>query len=300
MRLPPTISLVVGIPRSGILPASIIALARNLPVISLGEYLSDAPIETGITRQASVTGSTAWQYSDVLLIDDSVNSGDAMRLALAKIREKGLPQPHTAAIYGTNCGIGLIDFVVRKVSQPRVFEWNFLHHWIMEHSCLDIDGVLCRDPALLQKWGWGYRNHVAEAPVYLQPSRKVNTIVSSRLDKYRPETLEWLERSGIEFERLVLMSEESAASRKLLGLHPYFKAEVYSASPCLLFVESDDRQAKIIAETAKKPVYCPASSLLHTPKGLLTGANPSFKTREFLVVVRRYLALRRARRWNIR
>jgi hypothetical protein len=52
-RLPRDIELVVGIPRSGMLPATLIALARNLPLADLDGYVAGQILSTGRTRQDS-------------------------------------------------------------------------------------------------------------------------------------------------------------------------------------------------------------------------------------------------------
>src|SRR5437870_5771240 len=41
-----------------------------------------------------------------------------------------------------------VDFYFEIVATPRCFEWNLMHHpWVLSKTCMDIDGVLCRDPS---------------------------------------------------------------------------------------------------------------------------------------------------------
>jgi len=74
-RLPHDIDLVVHVPRSGIIPAAQIVLQRNLPFLSLDEYLARAGDGAGFSarkrRGADGTGR-------VVVVDDGVDGGDAL------------------------------------------------------------------------------------------------------------------------------------------------------------------------------------------------------------------------------
>src|SRR6056297_1660591 len=88
-QLPHDIDLVVHVPRSGIIPAAQIALQRNLPILSLDEYLAGADDAARFSARARRdVGGTG----RVLVVDDSVGDGGALervRAALAAHPDAG-------------------------------------------------------------------------------------------------------------------------------------------------------------------------------------------------------------------
>ncbi len=87
-------------------------------------------------------------------------------------------------------------------------------------------------------------------------SRPLGTLVTSRLEKYRPQTEGWLAAQGVQYDRLIMLDLPSKAERQRLFAHGTFKGNYYRDSDAILFVESENRQAKQIAEIAGKPVLC--------------------------------------------
>ena len=81
--LPGDVDLVVGIPRSGMLAANIIALNLNLPLTDLDGYLEGRLMRSGQRGRDSVTSTHA------LVVDDSALSGATMRTARARIDAAG-------------------------------------------------------------------------------------------------------------------------------------------------------------------------------------------------------------------
>ena len=47
------------------------------------------------------------------------------------------------AIYALETNISMVDIFFEICHQPRMFEWNYMHHWGLKYACVDIDGVLC-------------------------------------------------------------------------------------------------------------------------------------------------------------
>src|ERR1700687_3606768 len=82
--LPRDIDLVIGIPRSGMLPATIIALNRNLPLAEMSTFLRGQEMAGGYRYQhfARPHGPPR----KVLLVDDSALSGSAMNEAFQQLR----------------------------------------------------------------------------------------------------------------------------------------------------------------------------------------------------------------------
>lgn len=60
----------------------------------------------------------------------------------------------------------------------------------------------------------------------------------------------------------------SKQERQRLGVHGSFKAEFYRSCASPLFIESDVRQAEVIAAKSGKPVLCIETHQMHLPDPL--------------------------------
>ena len=72
----------------------------------------------------------------------------------------------------------------------------------------------------------------------------------------RSYTVEWLARTGIQYNQLIMLDLPSAEERRRLGAHGGFKADFYKTSDTILFIESEKEQARAIARISGKPVFC--------------------------------------------
>ncbi len=84
-RLPREITVVAGIPRSGLLAANILALHRNLPLTDVDGLIDGKLIRTGERYGKVSSGSTLSTRQTVLVLDDSVASGNQINQVKAKI-----------------------------------------------------------------------------------------------------------------------------------------------------------------------------------------------------------------------
>jgi uncharacterized HAD superfamily protein len=88
------------------------------------------------------------------------------------------------------------------------------------------------------------------------PSIPLKGIVTNRLERFRGLTEEWLARHGIRYDSLIMSPHTSHAARDQAHDAATRKAEAYRADPSLvLFVESDDAQARDIAGLTGRPVF---------------------------------------------
>lgn len=255
-RVPADIDLVVGVPRSGILPAITISLLLNLRYCDLDAYLDGRLAGAGSTKvHSGLIGKTS-DARHVLVVDDSLNRGDAMREAREKLAGCGHGVTFTfAAIYVVPDGRGEVDIAFELLPLPRMFEWNFIHHPYLPQTCVEIDGVLCHGPLKGENDdGPEYVRFLAAASPLYRPTRRIGCLVTSRLERYRPQTEAWLERHGIAYDKLVMLDLPSAEQRRQHGVQEQFKGEVYRDSKAMLFIESGHDQAVTIAKIAGKPV----------------------------------------------
>lgn len=254
-RLPRDIDLVVGIPRSGMLPANLIALYLNKPYVDIDSYV-EGRIYTSGDRGQSVSLK---DVRKVLIMDDSIAYGRTKEKVLQKLNtiKSGNRKEYVyGVVYASREGKEKVDFYCEIVEGTRAFQWNLFHHQtIIPHSCFDIDGVLCPDPTVDDD-GPLYTAYIASAPILHKPSVEIDTIVTTRLEKYRDVTEGWLRSHGIKYKRLVMLDMPTKEERTRWGKHGIFKGEIYRDSDCYLFVESSLLQAEDIVRISHKPVFC--------------------------------------------
>ncbi len=258
-RLPRDISAVIGIPRSGMLPASIIATHRNIP---LGSFVDCKTANLNYGGRL-LSADRGWASAEEpgarwLVIDDSIYRGSSMKSVKQYLAEDHPGRSVSyAAVYGspdTPAGMEA-DFIGRIVPGPRYFAWNLFHHADLDKVMFDMDGVLCYDPTCHDDWRGGeYEAWLPNAIPFNLPSVPIHSICTNRLRIWRSETTAWLERHGIRFGALHMSPFDSPAERTAKSYHGLFKGETYRDSDCNLFIESDDAQAQAIAYLSGKPV----------------------------------------------
>ena len=250
--------LIVGIPRSGVIPAFMIAFLLNLPASTLQEFIDGFSPYSG-ERKLNVKNSD--EKTRVLIVDDSIFAGHSLKrtkhlinmsLSLENIDVKYL------AIYGSLQSAALVDYCLEIVPSPRIFEWNYLNHPIASKSCYDIDGVLCVDPTKEENDdGEKYEEFILNAKPLHIPKYEIHSLVTSRLEKYRGLTEIWLEKNGVKYKNLYMLDLPSKAERIRLRAHGAYKSKIFTElMDTDLFVESDRKQAIEIARKSQKPCIC--------------------------------------------
>ena len=255
-KIPRDIDLIVGIPRSGTMVANILALYLNLPFTDIDNFCNNGDLRTGNTKKCKNWIKSISEAKKVLIVDDSVSSGTAIKEAKQLLKDKDC-ELIWFAVYVLPLNKNMVDIYCEVCNQPRMFEWNFMHHWELENSCMDIDGVLCQDPSKLENDdGKRYEHFLENAPAKFIPTRKVGKLVTNRLEKYRPQTEAWLKKYDIEYDELIMLDGVTGLERALSGNHAQFKAEVYKKCDAILFFESEYNQAVDICRLSGKPVFC--------------------------------------------
>ncbi len=268
-KLPRDIDLIVGVPRSGMLAANMIALLLNLKSTDIPGYLANLPVKHGNTRKSNFFGLLKPSDANhVLVVDDSICSGGSLDATKALVSGFFKEQKITyCAVYSTSNCSQKVDIFLEVVEQPRLFEWNVMHRPFLVQCCLDIDGVLCLDPTNVENDdGTAYTNFLINVPPLVVPSYPVGHLVTSRLEKYRVETEQWLTSHGVIYEQLHMLDLPDAVTRRRLNCHASFKAEIFrSLKNMELFIESDPAQSADIANLAGKPVLCFGSQKMYYP-----------------------------------
>ena len=252
-KFPQNIDLIVGVPRSGMLPANLLALYLNKPYTDIDSFLEGRVYSTG--QRGKYISKT--DRSVVLIIDDSVSTGYAICKVKEKLKNKSLEYNFIySTVFVAPGSEHLIDIYCEVVHLPRVFQWNLFHHkQFVNNACFDIDGVLCVNPPIDDD-GEQYISYLKDAIPYIIPSHEIDTLVTCRLEKYREITENWLNTHHVRYKHLIMLNFNTKAERISWGKHGEYKGQVYKDSKNLLFVESSLSEAMKIAEVSNKIVYC--------------------------------------------
>lgn len=278
------IDLIVGVPRSGMIPAMMLALYMNIRATSLDMLLMGQTYSCGMYRMNDESeNKNLYGFRHILIIDDTYCSGRAMEKVHRQVETSNVMQRYKgkvsyAAVYVTPGNEDKLDYAFEVCPLPRLFQWNIFNHSVNSQACFDIDGIVCRDPSAEENDdGEKYKVFIRTVRHRIETIHHISQFVSSRLEKYRKETEEWLHRSGYEYGKLTLLNLPNKEARVRLGCHGAFKAEVYEKSPETLFYESELNQAIEIAQRTGKDVFCTENmSLYSIPKQYRQSQKQSF------------------------
>lgn len=257
-RLPRDIALVAAVPRSGLLPATLVALYLNVPLTDIDGLLQGRVMSWGSRqlRDDDRRGYLPAPGAKILVVDDSVGHGTQLLDLRRRLAEARLPYELVyAAAYVTPESRPLVDLAFETLPWGRCFGWNLMHHPFLTHCCVDLDGVLCQNPSAEDNDdGSNYAAFLDAAPPLFLPSVEVGWIVTGRLEKYRPATKAWLARHGVRYRELVMLDLPDVPTKRRAGGGGPFKARVYRRTGAKLFVESSAREAAVISERSGLPV----------------------------------------------
>lgn len=259
-KVPADIDLIVGVPRSGMIAALMLAEQLNKRCTDLDSFLEGRHWSEG-GRGRMLRHGVA---SKVLIIDDTVNSGVAMAGVLERIepvRESYDITVATVYAEGGQKAMEMVDVWLVDNHDDKddffLYEWNVMQHYRRRGRCImyDMDGVLCKNPPN-DKDTAAYESYLPKAVPMTIPSGPIGGICTYRLSKYRAVTEQWLKQQGIDYKHLTMFPALTREERNRTASADY-KAKAYrDADWALLFIESDDDQARRIHELCGKPVWC--------------------------------------------
>lgn len=261
--LPPNVSRVIGVARSGVYPATMVAMLLHRPLSIVRQSSADL-IEAGNGWRLS--GNTGGD-GPAVVIDDTCMTGNSLLHVLPIVR-KSFPEVISATVYCNPFANHKPDYHARDLGWPHVLEWNVFNSILTPNSAFDFDGIFCRDCRPEEDDdGPRYREFLASAePLYYVRKDRIPMIVTARLEKYRAETLAWLDRHGMQVDKLIMMPCDTLAERQRLDV-AQFKAVHYrqfmdrhTGLKPTLFVESDPHQAERIAKFSGGITACPAAA----------------------------------------
>ncbi|MGM0738638.1 MAG: phosphoribosyltransferase family protein [Bacteroidota bacterium] len=269
-KVPPDVDLIVGIPRSGILASNLTGLALNVPVTDLDGFLRNTELVLAYRTKTRPALTYPREAKHVLLVDDTIHSGKSMDHARELLMKAQVDQKITACAAFANPkpkSLTRIDIFFDTLPSPAVLEWNVMHRDKLEGFCVDIDGVLCRNPTRQEDDdGHEYQHFLETVPPLTIPTYKVGYLVTSRLEKYREETEAWLQKHNVAYNELIMLDLPDKATRVKMNASARFKASVYKGLPhSELFIESERKDAHIISRLSGKAVLCYSSHTFFAP-----------------------------------
>lgn len=243
--------VIVHLPRSGTLPACLLATYLKRPFASVDEYCA------GIINTRKADYKTLHK---ILIVDDSIATGGQLKNAMEKIKAA---RPDTQILSLAVYGVPRPDRVQEATmvlfehrDKDYVYPWFMWKTQNVKHYAFDMDGVLCRDCTREEDdEGANYKKFITNAELKFHTDFELGAIVTSRLEKWRPQTEAWLDRHNFKYKKLIMGPWRNNADRKRADA-AYWKAKQFGNSKFTLYVESSEREAEIIAAQTDKTVFC--------------------------------------------
>ena len=267
----PKIGGVVGIPRSGLLPASLLSNYMSVPLYSFNEN----NLVKLFSRSENGGGRMNLYREDksipMLVLDDTCFSGYEMNRVRNVLGEEGFVY---GAVFTTMRGTNYLDVYSKTLSYPHVLEWNLFDAEPLLNGVLDMDGVLCDEvPIEVCDDGPKYTEYIKNVNPIIKHLPKLfgcKAICTARLEKYRGVTEEWLDKHGVKYGELIMYpgTERERDMNHLVNVAKY-KAESYKKlDGAKFFIESCDQQSKYISNLLKAddvPAYvvCPTTKKVY-------------------------------------
>lgn len=258
------ISGVVGIPRSGMIAASIIASILNVPLYSLTNNI--------VVKLSSYSNNGGYRMQfmkdeiskyPILIVDDTLaNGNESERIRNLLIKQNFNNKNFImSVIYANPNNAHKTDCFYKTLTFPHLLEWNIFNSTIMHNTILDFDGVLCDDiPAIIDNSHVLYSDYInkikpikSRLPVLF----KAMGICTGRLERYRDITENWLKSHNVNYDMLSMYGgtkeERDSSIDKIIEHKSSFFIKNTEAK---LFIESCDYQSRLIAKNTGKSVLC--------------------------------------------
>jgi hypothetical protein len=237
--VPPRCNGIIGIPRSGMLPASILATHMQLP---LGELRPDGSISMlGSGGRGKFTRYADGKY---FIVDDTCHNGYSLQQAKKS--------------YKGNDAIWAVVYNRDKNRMPDVYAVDLSVH-LLEYNCWNNGQI--NGQSIVKNLQGGFavdlfvimekKADIKTSPPIMVPRLHAVPLVIGHLpEASRSEVEDWLRKYQINVNQLVLYDGDDIAS---------FKGLCYKDSNCGVFFENDINQCQGIANAANKPVIHPES-----------------------------------------
>jgi orotate phosphoribosyltransferase len=253
-RLPRDLDLIVGIPRSGLIVANLLALHLNLPLADVDGLLQGRSFGAGPRLATNLSPGNGVEPLTILVVDDSVWSGGQMAAVRQRIEACRLPHRVLyGAVYVLPSAVAMVDHYYERLGLPRAFEWNIMHHPFLEWSCVVADGVLWPDDLALADLDNG---RFAEMPPLFRPSKRIGWLIANQPRRYRAVIEAWLNEHGIAYGDLVLFDRAPVVVEADREAVTRAKASLYCRTDAWILIEGALPAAALAARLSRRPVFC--------------------------------------------
>lgn len=251
-NIPHDVDVVVGVARSGMLPASIIATNLHIPLFSC-DLKNNRVLPCGYGYRSS---NLEIEPKHILIVEDTIMNGFSIKKATDIVRNHFASSKISDFVVYVNPEQPYVPTVLASfLNPPHLLEWNFFNSYYISISAVDFDGILCYEGRDTKRGPY----NIDERPLYVPRFTKVPLIVTGRPSCMREESESWLAKHKIQYGKLV-MWEGSMDDWYNTSMISKFKADVYSRMENLkFFVESCPIQARDIHQLSGKVTVCPTT-----------------------------------------
>ena len=256
-QCPMEYDVIVGVPRSGLFIANIMASKLGKPLST-----PDLIIQKKVWMSSQVSSPN--NFDKILLVEDSAGVGRQIHSAYDLIR-KYLPDSKItkASLIVTPEGRKHFDLYYKVIPWPMLSEWNIMHYKIFNTVAFDIDGVLCEDYFATSDLDENlYKKWLLTAKPFLIPAYEIDYVITNRLEKYRPETTKWLEEHKVKYKKLIMWDIKKKEDR--IGLYAEHKVKMVIDLEPDYMIESNAHIAKTIHERTYIPVVCTENMMIYS------------------------------------
>lgn len=233
--MPNNISVVVGIPRSGMIGASYLATMLHLPLATLDGD------EVKMVGGGSRTQHMQANMSMPLFFDDTVMSGHVIK----QVRES-FPQAIFASAFANPlCGLQP-DILGMPLPAPHLLEWNFMNSMFIDNAGFDLDGVI------VSNW--------TGEPLLLPRKQAVHAIITARPEHQREATIELLAELRVSYKRLIMYQGNDIPGAEDVA---EYKASEITKYGMDWYIESEPPLAEMIADRCDAWVICPTNGAIY-------------------------------------
>ena len=269
-KLPHDVDAVLGVPRSGMIAASIVSEYLNIPLGDVNTFKDLSSTSGGDRLKLYPQNRT----NRILVIDDTTFSAKSMRETKEKLKNvEGYEFIYTVVYLEGDAGEKEIDLYLEDARHEDegwnnicLYEYNLFNHYphVMTKIMWDLDGVFCVNPTQDSNEE-EYVKYISNATPLFTPKVPLNMIVTYRCIKYQKQTQDWLEKNGIYYKALCMVNAQNYIERHSIApSSAVYKAKIYSMyDSAELFIESEEDQAKEIARISHKPVLCVKTNKLY-------------------------------------
>ena len=137
-KIPNDIDLIVANPRSGLLPATIISLIKNLPICDIDSLKQNRIYSYGSTKKNNFINNIN-DARKILIVEDSSYSGNSIELIKNKIPNELKDKCVLLVLFTNKKTKNMCDMFFEVINESRIFEWNLFHHRYLNYAGIDLN-----------------------------------------------------------------------------------------------------------------------------------------------------------------